>query len=84
MNRTTIINKVLARLIQDDYDIIVDFVKRNLEKSEELIKYFDVYTKRNKVDAPEKVKILKRLQDESINLKKYPWTRIVKEFNVVF
>lgn len=84
MERSIIIKKVLARLKSMDYDIVVDFVKRNISKPEELVKYFDDYMKRNKVEKSEKIQILKRLKDENIELNKYPWNKIIQNFQVVF
>lgn len=84
MEKKLLIKKVLAKLKSNDLKFIVDYVKRNINKPEELIGYFDSYTKRNKLEPYDKIQIIRKLQDEKIDLKNYPWNKIVKEFRVHF
>lgn len=84
MKTELIVRKVIARLKEIDMDIVVDFVKSNLDNPDKLIKYFDSYTLRNKIDKVDKVNILKKLKSSGIDLTAPHWEKVITNFGVIY
>jgi len=79
-----IVRKVIAKLKEQDFQMVISVIKKNLNKPDKVFEYLTSYAKRNKLDKRDKVFLLKALKKESIDLKARPWPKIISDFDVFF
>lgn len=69
LNKEIITSKVIAKLKQsrleeEDYDVIVDYISKNIDNIINLKKYFESFNKRNKLSPTEKKKLIFKLKEK--------------------
>lgn len=84
MDRNIVIKKVMSKLVSQDYDVVSDFVRNNLDNPEKVLKYFQAYKVRNKLTSLEKKNILNRLNQDGLDLKKDPWNKVIETLETNF